>query len=517
MKILLVAVSILISVSTYAQIFTKTGIRSVRLRNSGEVIHKNQVNGYYLFYNLERAKGGVNNFLLTVTDENLVEINSVTITRTTAFSVLEASYNGEIFAVIGYDTYKNMIEIIAFDNTLKQIASTTKLVRGLNMRNAYGTAANGNEPEQNFLVPVTGKGFLLYSVNEDQKAHFSVEFYDNNLKSVWNDQASKDSDLEIGFEAFQNSKAIGSLIEKRRRNRSKDIEYDLLVNNTATGKRLFKVPVLVDDYSVTVSDVRHDTLTGEFIVFGEYYSENAKEARDRSLGFMSVVYDSLGKQSRVKANSWQQMSQVTPLDEKGKFEGSNTSILLHNTIRTSDGQIFVIGEQYKKAASAGGIALNIAAAALGGGATTSVVQINIYGIVIFQFNPDFSIAKVHVFDKNKSVYQMPAGALESSPKVVSHFAKAIGAFDYRFSQMSEDNSRFSVTYVDYDRTQSAGKGFVVGSIVYTPEKTFVVDKFTVQRRPGDFVIFRAKPGYVAVTEYFRKEKKLETRLEKVNY
>jgi hypothetical protein len=104
-----------------------------------------------------------------------------------------------------------------------------------------------------------------------------------------------------------------------------------------------------------------------------------------------------------------------------------------------------------------------------------------------------------------------------SPKFVSNYAKAVGAFDYKFTQTSADQSTFIVDYVDHDRQNEAGRAFVVGSIVYTSEKTFVTDKFTIARRTSVFQILKAKSGYLGVTEYFRKEKKLETRLEKVNY
>ncbi len=367
--VLLLAV-LAIGSTALGQSYTQTNIRSVKIRNSGEVIHNNQVTGYYMFYDLERTNARLNNFLLKVLDENLNEINSVTIQRTSGFVILEASFNGSVFAVLGYDRSRNLMELIAYDEKLQQIASFVRMVKGSNMLNAYGAAANGNETEQNFIVPVANSGFLLYSVTEDRKAHYHIEFLDNQLKSRWVDRAAPDAGFEIGFEAFQDSQTIGSLIERRKKAGSKDIEYDLLVNSAVDGHRLFKVPVVVDNgYTVAVSDIRHDTVSGDYIVFGEYYAPSARETRDRSLGFMNVVYDGAGKLKEQKANSWESMSKVTPLDEKGKFDGSNTSIIFHNTVRTSDGQIFVIGEQYKKAASAGGIALTVAAIALGGSAS----------------------------------------------------------------------------------------------------------------------------------------------------
>jgi hypothetical protein len=406
-RIILMAIMLLATVGTFAQTYTKTGIKSVKLRNSGEIIQNNQVTGYYVFYNLERKSSQTNNYLLTVLDENLTVINSVDIVRSKTFVILEASYNGNVYAVIGFDYSNHTVEVIAYDNTLKQIASFTRIIKGNNIRMAYGAAANGNETEQRFLVPVANEEFLLYSVNESRKAHYRLEFVNNQLITKWTDEAQEDAGVEMGFEAFQDSQAIGSLIETREHKTSKDIEYDLLVNNTSTGERIFKIPVVLDKFTVAVSDVRHDTLTNEFIVFGEYYDENARETRDRSLGFMNVVYDAHGKLKSQKSTSWQDMSKVTPLDERGRFEGSNTSIPFHNTIRTSDGQIFIIGEQYKKAVNASGVALTVASLALGGGRTAPMTQINIYNLVVFQFNPDFTINKVHVFENRRAYCNFP--------------------------------------------------------------------------------------------------------------
>jgi hypothetical protein len=57
----------------------------------------------------------------------------------------------------------------------------------------------------------------------------------------------------------------------------------------------------------------------------------------------------------------------------------------------------------------------------------------------------------------------------------------------------------------------------LGAVVYTPEKTFTTDKVTMTKRSGEYAIARAKAGYFLITEYFKKEKKLEMRLEKFNY
>jgi hypothetical protein len=225
-----------------------------------------------------------------------------------------------------------------------------------------------------------------------------------------------------------------------------------------TVDKLFRVPLVTDRYSVSFSNVYFDKEKAQFIVFGEYYDRNQKELKTESLGFISLSYDLNGKIVSEKVNSWaNEISRVTPVNEKGKFDGSNTSVLFHDIIRTNDGQFFAVGEQYKKAGSGTGMALqalNILSAVFTGVYSTSPgssAQMNIYNLVIFQFNPDFTINKVHIFEKDKNVVLLPSGAGFTSSKQLSFYVKATGGFDYKYTQESDSKETFVVTYINYDR------------------------------------------------------------------
>jgi hypothetical protein len=293
---------------------------------------------------------------------------------------------------------------------------------------------------------------------------------------------------------------------------------DLLVLDVSTGKNLFRTPMQTDKYNLSFSDVYYDSVQQNFTVFGEYFDIGDKELKAQSLGFMALVVNLEGKITLVKTNSWQNdISKVAPVNEKGKFDGNNASILFHNVVRTDDGRVFVIGEQYKKAASAGGIVGNVFMIALTGQQLTANVQLNVYGMVIFEFNPDYSLKKLHMFEKEKNVLQLPAGYGNLTNRTLSYFAKAVGGFDYAFTQTGADRSTFFVSFINYNR-EGGGRGKnTLGTIVYTPEQTFTVDKIVLNRTSTDYYVYRAKEGYVMVTEYFKKEKRVETRLEKVNY
>jgi uncharacterized protein DUF6770 len=86
-----------------------------------------------------------------------------------------------------------------------------------------------------------------------------------------------------------------------------------------------------------------------------------------------------------------------------------------------------------------------------------------------------------------------------------------------FAQLSSDKSTFIANYINFDRSPETKSKNVLGSIVYTPEKTFVVDKMELSRKSTEYFINKAKHGHILVTEYLRKEKRIESRLEKINY
>lgn len=524
MKLILCSVLMVVVGLAQAQNISKTGIVRMRLKSSGPIMSNEQVKGYYFFYNLEKVDKKNSNYMLSVYDENLREINSVNIVRANNFALVDGAYNGDVFAFLFYDLKNRSTELIAYDNTLKPVGSVIKPVTGKTTQMIYTSVANGTDAGRAFLVPVDHRGFMYYGV-QDKKNWFVIDFYDNVLAKKWTKTVTQSSfDLELASDGFQTDKYVGSLITQKKSPQSKDLEMDLLVQNVEDGSVLFQVPMEAGPHSISFSDVFFDEAKQNFVVFGDYYDKKDKELKAHSLGFIYLTLDMNGKVIGEKRNSWaEDFSRVTPMNEKGKFEGSNTNVLVHDIIHTSDGQIFVVGEQYKKAASGAGIAsqiLNVAAAAATGyygGSNTSTTQLNIYNLVIFQFNPDYSIKKVHIFEKDKNVVLLPAGATYSSSKMLSYYAKAVGGFDFVFSQKSADQSTFSVAYINYDREKGSPASNLLGMIVYTPEKVFSVDKMKLNRKSTEYFVYRAKEGYVLITEYFKKEKRVDSRLEKINF
>lgn len=516
-KQMLVSLLLVIAMSAQAQNLSKQGVLKLNVRSSGTIIQDDQVKGYYYFYKLDKQDRKNDNYLLSVCDENLREVNAVNITRPKNYVLVDAVFNGQAFAFLFYDYKGKSTELVSYDGTLKSLGSVKKKIVNKYALASYNTIVNGGEPTQAYLVPITGKGFVSYSL-QPSKFRYEIQCYDNNLKPLWTDVADGKTPVEVASEGFQSGDYIGSTITRKKSVMTKDLEFDLMVHEVSSGKKLFRVPMLTDKYSVSFSDVFFDAQKKQFIVFGEYNDKNDKELKAPSLGFMTLTIDMTGKIINEKVNSWvNEISVAAPVNERGKFDGNNSRILFHDFVRTSDGSIFAIGEQYKKVASAAGIAGNVMMAAMGGNPGFSNAQLNVYNMVIFEFTSDYTIKKVYVFEKDKNVVSLPAGSEYVSSKLMSYYAKAYGGFDYSFTQRSADKKTFFVSYVNYDKEKGEQSKNVLGTIVYTPEKVFTVDKLPLNRKSTMYFVNRAKEGYVMVMEYFKKEKRLESRLEKVNY
>lgn len=519
LKQILVLIFCVATANAVAQNLSKQGVLKLNVRSSGPIIQDDQVKGYYYFYKVEKEDRKNDNYLLSLHDENLREIKTVGITRPKTYVLVDGVFNGQAFAFLFFDRRGKTTELITYDRSLKQIGNVTRKVSNKMLLASYNVIVNGGEPSQAYIVPITNHGFVYYGFREGSKYKYEIQCYSNELKVLWSDYAGEDTNVEMAEEGFQEGDFVGSMITRKRNITTKDLEFDLVVHRVSTGEELFRVPMMTDKYSVSFSDVFFDKSNQTFVVFGEYNNKTDREMKTISQGFITLTLDMTGAVVNEKLNSWaKEISAAAPVNERGQFDGNNSRILFHNFVRTDDGRIFAIGEQYKKAANAAGIAGNVMMAALGGSAGTfSNAQLNVYNMVIFEFTADYTLKKVYVFEKDKNVVTLPSGSEYLSPKLISYYARAYGGFDYAFTQRAADKSTFQVSYVNYDREKGAASKNVLSSIVYTPEKKFVVDRVPLERKSTLYFVNRAKPGYVMVTEYFKKEKRVDSRLEKVNY
>jgi uncharacterized Zn finger protein len=187
---------------------------------------------------------------------------------------------------------------------------------------------------------------------------------------------------------------------------------------------------------------------------------------------------------------------------------------VHKIVKTADGKTFVIGEQYRKAVSGLGVA---SAVLMGSRSNTSVMKIEIHDMLVFEFDSKMKLKDITIFEKEKTNVQLPSGYGTVDANLLGNIMKIYGQFDYSYTSISADKKTFNSAYINYDRDKEAGSSYTIGDIAYTKDQKLTIDKIKLTSKPTFFYVREAKPGYVAIFEYFRKEKKAILRLEKLNF
>jgi hypothetical protein len=273
-----------------------------------------------------------------------------------------------------------------------------------------------------------------------------------------------------------------------------------------TGKVLFEKPTF-GKFRFSPSSI--SVLNGQVYFYGEYFNADDNIVKDHSLGLAIWTLDNKGKILSEKYNSWvNDLSKYLSVSSKGKIEDFGY-LFLHNMIQTADGNIYAIGEGYRRVASGLGIALKV----MGGNA--SVTKFQITDLAVINFDKDFNLKGLKIYPKTESNVELSAQYEFVSLSLIGKSIKYyLGGFDYRYVQTNLDNSVFSICYSDYEKSKDY-KGGTFKSISYNNGK-FTEDRIATKSTASTSWVLPGKLGQVLLIDYYKKDKRLEAHFEKLN-
>ncbi len=484
-------------------------VLKAKSRGTGAIIKDNAVTGYFSFFQLDKKDKKTRNYQLNIYDQNLSPLSNKKFSSQENLSALEASYNGELLLIKFYDEKEKTFVFKSYDQNAQQINSTTLSAK--KEYDPYAAFAGGDdEGEEQSLTPIEGLGFVHFVVKREggQMSHTYNEITfipDAKGAKGWTWETPEDSkDFEWGDVLGSNGKVLMCLVNKRHKFTSSDIEDFILGLDIATGKKLFEYPLEDKTHAISTLNAITDP-NGNFQLFGLYFDKDAKTGKAASKGLFGFTVDPTGKVVNRKYQSWEKdVSKFLKVSAKGKIEDIGY-VYFHKFVRTVDNKIFAIAEQYKVNTGA-----TVALTLLTGSAT---MNIDVKDMFVFEFDNTFDLKNVTPFEKTKSSYTY--GVLTGGSRMTGMFLKYMGDYDYSFTQMSKDKSKFSVGYVDYDK-KKGDSGWYFGSINYGDGK-LTTDKVKFDKKATWQYVYPGKPGYVMISEYYKKEKKLEFRMEKLNF
>ncbi|MBC7485607.1 MAG: hypothetical protein H7282_02505 [Cytophagaceae bacterium] len=521
-KTLTLLIYFLFITQSFAQNLKLDNILNIQLKNTGEILSEEKnVIGYFFFY-LVDSKDKVNNtYILKVTDENLREINSLDLIKPRATALVEANYNGNAFIFSFYDPKMKMNELVTYDKSLKQLGAISNSVEDHGpAQSIYNYQSKGNSLGYTFLYPVANTGFLNYGYIKNNKTKYIIDRYSNDLKLMWSVQCPDivTDVYDEAQEAFQTRTTVVSLISRRKEYYSYEGTFNLLINDLATGKELENIAIKDDQYILAPAKINYLEASNEILVFGEYFKGKIEKGKTitTSTGYFSQLLDMKGNVIKKAYYEWEKdLAKLVSYDDKkevkeGKKEKPTTfyktyDLYTHNMIKTSDGDFIIIGEQYSyRAGPSSPGSKNI---------STFFYTKDIFALTL---NSALEIKSTDLFDKRRSEHST-TGDITRHGRFLPIIAITSNWFDYGFTQLSKDKKTFSIAYTDYVKEKGEKGKIVLGVITYTPEKTFVTDKTDLNRTSSNYIVRKGKSGYIFVGEYFKEEKYIDYRLEKINY
>ena len=490
-------------------------VYSAYLRNSGTIMAKGQIKGYFFFYMSDKIDRHTNEYTLQILDENLNKVQSIKFEDSKKLSLLESAYNSNSISFLfkNEDTKTLDMKIYDFDGKLKYTYSRAFDKKTDELMKQYETLHTDEGMNKN-VFDIGDAGYVSVLPMRDGKMRtYEVDYYASDNRKQWtyvpNDDAEKYAMAEylgctdslIILEVLKKNKTLGT-----------DFSSHLVGINFVTKKKQWEIDGTGDQYNLVPSSVVPMD-SGKLMLMASYYDKDQNIVKDFSRGLAIYEITTSGKVLSKTYNTWAgDFARYLPTNSKGKIDDVGY-LYIHKLIRTPDHRLFVVGEGYKRQANGVGIAMN-ALAIMGGGSTNAgVTKIVITDMVMMEFDSKYKIANATIYDKTKNTAIATNMADYNSQHMLAVLLKALGAFDYAFTTGDADNSNFAVCYSDWERS-SEYHGQTFNAIRYNGKK-LTTDKIELKSKASMMHVFPAKGGSIMIMEYFKKDKRLDFRLEKL--
>lgn len=501
---------ILFTSAVIAQDYSATDIKKLTPRNYGEISNDGEITGYYLFYETDKLRKGQRAYEIKVLDANLKEISEESFVQGKKTYMLEAAYNGKSLLFKFFDKKNKEVIYRVMDSDGEMSDGVTREASKLEMK-TYMTSLRMSQDEFYNVSSPNSKGFVDVYIAKDATTSYKVSYIDNAGEVEW----TYSPDVSNGNYAASYMTASNSQILIMETSAKSAFDKDLqfaLRGISYDGEENFHVPLTSQMFNLMPHNAFVQPDGSGFSLIGEHFSQEDKMLKAESQGVFMRDINEEGLWDDETYLNWE--TDIKPeMTEEQYDKARKFSVLFHDVIRTKDGNIIAVGEQYKKQVSA----LGVAARATGGSA--ALMEIRLGDMIMIHINKDRQLEAVNVFDKKNRSINVGEGYGVYNKHLLGRMLKAFGYMDYEFNQFNADKSVSTIAFTD--KQKEKGKMFkqsVVQFVNFVDEDNgFTHDKITLDTEADEMWIMRGKPGYITIVEFWRREKKATWRQEVVNY
>lgn len=499
--------------SVNAQKMSIENVYKVTLRNSGAIRQHSEVKGYYFFYVSDKVDKRTNEYTLRITDDNLTVLKDVKFTDSKHVTVLESSFNGTDLIFLFYNDDERTLEyqVYGADGNAKFSYERDLSKKEKAYLESTYLAVNDEEDTYKGLYPIEGAGFISNTPSrEDKDFTFELDFFGTNTKKQWSYTPTEGGKRFMGDYLGCSNGVVYLEILKYTSKMDQKPDSRLVGLSLESGKQLFDISTDTKYrfFPTTLSSLNN----GDAFIFGEFFDPDANIVKANSRGFGFWKVDATGKITFEKYLLWDiDLGKYLNVSSSGKIEDFGY-MYLQKMVPLADGSIYAIGEGFKKAASALGIASQVMSM---GNSNISAVKIKVTNMILIRFDKDFNVTDAKIYEKNSNNINLPSGAAYVSTAALGKAIKyEFGGFDYDYTQENNDKTSFTVCYSDYVRGKDY-KGSTFNSITYNDGK-FTTDRINTKSDASRSAILPGKQGQVLILDYYKKQKRLDVHFEKLN-
>ena len=488
-------------------------VYTVYLRNTGVIMESNQIKGYFYLYQSDKIDRHTNEYTLQILDQNLNKVKDIKFEDSKKLSLLEAAYNGGSLSFLfkNEDTKSLDMKIYGIDGKLLYTYGRDFDKKTDDLMKQYEMMHTDESTNQNVYNVGEGGYITVLPLRDGKMRTYEVDYFSSKERKQFSYVPDQEEDKYASAEFMGSTDSLIILqVMKKHRALSTTATAHLVGINIFTKKKQFEIEQNDEKYQFVATNVVPVQGSSEIMMMGSYFDKDANIVKDYSMGLAIYKIDSRGNSISKAYNSWTgEFAKYLPTNSKGKIDNIGF-LFIHKVMMTPDGKMFAVGEGYKRQASALGIAMTV----LGGGRSSfGVTKMVVTDMVMMEFDNKFKVKNAMIFDKSHNDAVLSNMSDYNSQHTIALLIKAAGGFDYEFTTGEADNSTFTICYSDYERSKDY-HGQTFNSIHYNGNK-FSTDKIELKSKAKMMRVFPAKAGSVMIMEYFKKDKRLDFRLEKL--
>jgi len=504
-----------------AQKITFEDVRRSTNNGNGPIYKGEEIVGYYSLHMVDKKSRKTYEYALNILDANLKVMQKQSIIAPAYSFAVGAAFNGEALCLSILSRREEQMILHSFSASgdrlgVKKLPISKKSIAYLMQLNGYSDEA---ETYPSFIQAVPNNGFLFYMPEIAGLKSYGYTIHKlpsdvSSTKGAWKTSSpTGGAKYKMAFNMGVSEKYVFSnVLEKPKLVSSKDMANILYVHDVKTGEEVFKADVSKGRPALSATNAFFDEELGVVTVVGMYFKPGADVMKDLSAGIGIKRYSMDGELVKGASVSWIKAfakigrSKVEHLKKGG-------SIYVHQAFSRADGSLSVVGEYFGQEVSA----LGVAGALMGGGSGVAMRKMVLQDMLVFDLNAELELESANLFAKPKSNVLLPEGSSMLGPGVVAMMMKHQGSFDYRFSQTLPNKQGTVTAYETYERKSKGEKKQRHLNFLnyYTENGEYEETTFPLTSSAYYINYSPAKPGYIFISEYFRKDKRLEMRLEPV--